>query len=129
MQGRAFVDKIERTYHFALVGLEFLDLELASPMSFPLHLDTANQGARLKISGNGDGEVHDGIVEYFGFVVSVGGWHIFFLPVLLLLKDLVPQGECILAQVDEVGWDIVFCNNYLGLLAKEILQGGARLNF
>jgi hypothetical protein len=26
--------------------------------------------------------------------------------------------------VGEVGWDIIFLNNYLGLLAGEILQGG-----
>jgi hypothetical protein len=89
--------QIERKYHFALVGLEVLDLELASSMRFPHRPDTVNQGVRLKVSGDGNGEVHDGVLEYFSFVVSVGGLHIFFLLVLLNLKDLVPQGECILA--------------------------------
>ncbi len=106
------------------MGLEVLNLELASSMCFPLHPDTVNQGARSKISGDGNGEAHDGVLEYFGFVVSVGGSRIFFLPVLLLLEDWVPRGECILAHVGEVGRDIIFCNNYLGLLVGEILQGG-----
>ncbi len=118
MEGHVFLDKLERKHHFALVGLEVLNLELTFSMHLPLHPDTINQGARLKISGDGNGEVHNGVLEFFGFDVSVGGLRIFFLPVLLLLKNLVPRGECILAQVGELGWDIAFRKSYLGLLAS-----------
>ncbi len=52
------------------------------------------------------------------------GLLILSLPVLLLLKKLVPRGECILAKVGKVGWNIVLCNNNLGLLAQEIVQEG-----
>ncbi len=47
-------------------------MELAPPMHFPLCPDTLKQGMRLKIGGDGDGDVHDGVLQYFGFVVSVG---------------------------------------------------------
>ncbi len=40
------VDKIEYTHNFAFMGLEFIDLELAAAMCFPLHPDSIDQSAR-----------------------------------------------------------------------------------
>jgi hypothetical protein len=77
----------------------------------------------LEICGNGDGEVHNGVTEFFDFVISIRDMCTMVLPVLLLL-NLVPGGECILAKVGEVGWNIILHNNYLHLLAMEIFQGG-----
>ncbi len=123
MEGSVPENKIQNKHHLALVGLKILDLQLTASMRLPLGPNTINQGAREEISGDGNGEISGWVLQLFFSSIIAVGLLILVLPVLLLLKNLVPRGECILAQMGEVGWDIIFRHNNLGLLSREVLQG------
>jgi hypothetical protein len=70
----------------------------------------------LKIGGNHNGEVHNGVIEVLSSIVMMSLLLLVLLPVFLLLKKSIPRGKCILAQVGEVRGDILLCGDYVIIL-------------
>ena len=67
------------------MGLNVLNLELTSSMHFPLCSDAVDQSTRLKIGGNPDGELQDGVIEVLSYVITMSLLLLVHLLVFLLL--------------------------------------------